>query len=96
MGTNKQLYFIVSLSVVRKSTKPLIPYDVKSSMPRDMENPLPLEADHLQGFSLQHAPVLLLETIHIKPKTFLKSADRNKTDWMYTWSYFRLLFNHKE
>ncbi|MBO1911805.1 hypothetical protein J4G37_44335, partial [Microvirga sp. 3-52] len=42
-------------------------YDMKSSMQRDMEKSLPLEADHLQGYLLYHAhkqniPVPILET----------------------------------
>ena len=48
-----------------------MPYDMKSSMQRDMEKSLPLEADHLQGFLLYHAhkqniPVPILETIYTK------------------------------
>ena len=46
-------------------------YDMKSSMQRDMEKALPLEADHLQGFLLNHAkehnlPAPILETIYTK------------------------------
>lgn len=46
-------------------------YDMKSSMQRDMEKSLPLEADHLQGFLLTHAkeqnlPVPVLETVYAK------------------------------
>ncbi|MCZ2259652.1 ketopantoate reductase family protein [Sporosarcina sp. G11-34] len=53
-------------------------YDLKSSMQRDMEKLLPLEADHLQGFLLQHAkvhniPVPVLETIYTKLVLYDKS-----------------------
>jgi len=53
-------------------------YDMKSSMQRDMEKLLPLEADHLQGFLLQHAkdhniPVPVLETIYTKLVLYDKS-----------------------
>jgi ketopantoate reductase len=85
MGNNIHLYIIGRLSVVRTSINSRMPYDMKSSMPRNMEKPLPYEADQLQGFLLRHAlqieiPVLILETIHSKLKTFEKSADRNKTE----------------
>lgn len=50
-------------------------YDMKSSMQRDMEKSLPLEADHLQGFLLNHAkehnvPVPVLETVYTKLKLY--------------------------
>ncbi|MFJ7934738.1 ketopantoate reductase family protein [Sporosarcina sp. NPDC096371] len=51
-------------------------YDMKSSMQRDLEKSLPLEADHLQGFLLHHAqatPVPILETIYTKLKIYEKS-----------------------
>ncbi len=56
-----------------------MPYDMKSSMQRDMEKSLPLEADHLQGFLLQHAlshgiPVPILETIYTKLKIHGKDS----------------------
>ncbi|MBO0586279.1 ketopantoate reductase family protein [Sporosarcina sp. E16_8] len=52
-------------------------YDMKSSMQRDMEKSLPLEADHLQGLLLQHAkthgiPTPILETIYTKLKVYEK------------------------
>ena len=55
-------------------------YDMKSSMQRDMEKSLPLEADHLQGFLLQHAKehniaVPILETTYMK--LFLYESSRN-------------------
>ena len=54
-----------------------MPYDMKSSMQRDMEKSLPLEADHLQGLLLQHAkthgiPTPTLETIYTKLKIYEK------------------------
>lgn len=53
---------------------------MKSSMQRDMEKSLPLEADHLQGFLLQHAKehniaVPILETTYMK--LFLYESSRN-------------------
>ncbi|MCG7335607.1 ketopantoate reductase family protein [Sporosarcina sp. ACRSM] len=52
-----------------------MPFGMKSSMQRDMEKSLPLEADHLHGFLLQHAsthqiPVPILETIYTKLKIY--------------------------
>jgi len=54
-----------------------MPYDMKSSMQRDLEKALPLEADHLQGYLLQHAqniPVPVLETIYTKLKIYEKNS----------------------
>lgn len=48
-------------------------YDMKSSMQRDLEKSLPLEADHLQGYLLEHAhgmPVPILKTIYTKLKIY--------------------------
>jgi len=55
-------------------------YDMKSSMQRDMEKSLPLEADHLQGFLLRHAnkqniPVPILETIYTKLSLYENSRN---------------------
>lgn len=53
-----------------------MPYDMKSSMQRDLEKSLPLEADHLQGYLLQHAQdiaVPLLETIYTKLEIYEKN-----------------------
>ena len=55
-------------------------YDMKSSMQRDMEKMLPIEADHLQGFLLQHAkqhniPVPVLETIYTKLSLYESSRN---------------------
>lgn len=55
-------------------------YDMKSSMQRDMEKSLPLEADHLQGFLLQYAkehniPVPVLETIYTKLSLYESSRN---------------------
>lgn len=52
-------------------------YNTKSSMQRDLEKSLPLEADHLQGFLLQHAyangiSVPVLETVYTKLKIYEK------------------------
>jgi len=54
-----------------------MPYDMKSSMQRDMEKSLPLEAEHLQGLLLQHAnahdvATPILETIYTKLKIYEK------------------------
>jgi len=54
-----------------------MPLNMKSSMQRDMEKSLPLEADHLQGLLLQHAkthgiPTPILETIYTKLKVYEK------------------------
>lgn len=52
-----------------------MPTDMKSSMQRDMEKSLPLEADHLQGFLLHHASTLqapVLNTIYTKLKIYEK------------------------
>lgn len=54
-----------------------MPYDMKSSMQRDMEKSLPLEAEHLQGLLLQHAnthdvPTPILEMIYTKLKIYEK------------------------
>ncbi|HJF31022.1 MAG TPA: ketopantoate reductase family protein [Sporosarcina psychrophila] len=54
-----------------------MPYDMKSSMQRDMEKSLPLESDHLQGLLLHHAhmhaiPTPVLETIYTKLKIYEK------------------------
>ena len=51
----------------------VMPYDMKSSMQRDLEKALPLEADHLQGYLLQHAQdisVPILETIYTKLRIY--------------------------
>ncbi|WP_318614112.1 ketopantoate reductase family protein [Sporosarcina sp. YIM B06819] len=55
-----------------------MPYEMKSSMQRDLEKSLPLEADHLQGFLYQHAhthsiPVPILGTIYTKLKIYEKN-----------------------
>ncbi|WP_203247228.1 ketopantoate reductase family protein [Sporosarcina beigongshangi] len=53
-----------------------LPYNMKSSMQRDLEKSLPLEADHLQGYLLQHAngmAVPILETIYTKLRIYEKN-----------------------
>ena len=53
-----------------------MPYDMKSSMQRDLEKSLPLETEHLQGYLNQHAhgiPVPILETIYTKLKIYEKN-----------------------
>jgi len=55
-------------------------YDMKSSMQRDIEKSLPLEANHLQGFLLQYAkehniPVPVLETIYTKLSLYESSRN---------------------
>ena len=52
-----------------------LPYEMKSSMQRDIEKLFPLEADHLQGFLLDIArsydvPAPILETIYTKLKIY--------------------------
>jgi len=52
-----------------------MPYEMKSSMQRDIEKSYPLEADHLQGFLLAFAhehkvEVPILETIYTKLKLY--------------------------
>jgi len=54
-----------------------MPYDMKSSMQRDMEKSLPLESDHLQGLLLQLAnandiPTPILDAIYTKLKIYKK------------------------
>ncbi|WP_342505511.1 ketopantoate reductase family protein [Sporosarcina sp. FSL K6-2383] len=55
----------------------MMPYDMKSSMQRDLEKSLPLEADYLQGYLYKQAhgmTVPVLETIYTKLKIYEKNS----------------------